>query len=77
MGSVSTDSLFPGWDDWHDSRRAFLRQLLFQHDADRVVVLRLRAILSRSSYLCALYFAGQNQMGGMGVSRVLIARIFF
>ena len=38
----------------------------------RVVVFRFRAILSRSSHLSFLYFAGENQVDRLGLGGIFV-----
>src|SRR6266568_2358673 len=75
MGSVSVKPLFLCRDGWYHSGRVFFRRAFFQLDVVRVVVFRLRAVLSRSGDLFVFHFAGEDQMGCLGFSGVLAAWI--
>src|SRR4029077_14031312 len=47
VGAVPPHALFRRRDDWHDRRGIFFRQQFFQWHAHHVIVLRIRALLSR------------------------------
>src|SRR5262245_14240768 len=76
LGIVPTDALFLRRNDWHDHRRILFRQQFLQWHAHHVIILRIRAVLSRGSYLHPFYSACKNQMAGMDLCRVFDARIF-
>ena len=56
-----------------NGRRIFLRREIFERHANRVVVLRLCALLSRRNHLHPFYFARQNQVACLGFRCVFAA----
>ena len=75
-GAVPADALFRRRDDWHDHRGILFRRQFLQWHAHHVIVLRIRALLSRGSHLHSFYFARKNQMAGVDLRRVFDARVF-
>src|SRR4029077_316588 len=61
VGALPADALFRRRDDWHDHRGILFRRQFLQWHAHHVIVLRIRALLSRGNHLHPFYLACKNQ----------------